>query len=397
MTGFLPYGRQIVEDDDIEAVVAALRADYLTTGPLVERFEAALCRVTGAAHAVACANGTAALHLAALALELAPGQAAIVPSLTFLATANAVRMTGAEVVFADVDPDTGLMTPDSLAQAIKRVPAGLQLRAAFPVHLNGQAADMSGLAEIASAHRLALVEDACHAIGGTDAGGNLIGSCRYSDMACFSFHPVKTITTGEGGAVTTGDAKLALRLRQLRNHGMTRDAEQFALAELAYDASGMVNPWYYEMPVLGYNYRLPDINCALGLSQLNKLERFRSIRQRLVAAYDAEFSGYAPRLGPLRRRGGNPLWHLYVLLIDFAAIGMTRADFMQSLRGQGIGTQVHYIPVHLQPYYRNRYGVMELPGAMAYYQRCLSLPLHAGMTDVDCRRVARAVKTLLNL
>ncbi len=384
---FLPYGRQSIDDDDIAAVAAALRSDFLTTGPLVERFETAFAAEVGARHAVACANGTAALHLAMMALGIGPADVCIAPSITFLATANCVRYVGAEVVFADVDPDSGLMTPQTLAAAIGRVPAGRPLRAVLPVHLRGDAVDLPGLATLAAAEGAVLVEDAPHAVGTTMMFGNVteqVGDTRHSAMATFSFHPVKTLTTGEGGMVTTNDPALAARLRLLRSHGMVRPAG--------------ADPWWYEMAEPGFNYRLPDINCALGMSQLAKLADFVARRRALAAAYGAALAPLAPAV----RLAASPPWsdpalHLMCVLIDFAGLGLDRAAVMAGLQARGVGSQVHYIPVHRQPYYRARYGELDLPGAEGWYARCLSLPLYPGMADGDVVRVAGALAEVLGL
>jgi UDP-4-amino-4,6-dideoxy-N-acetyl-beta-L-altrosamine transaminase len=394
----LPYGHQCIEDDDIAAVVAVLRSNYLTTGPAVEAFEQALAARVGARHAVSCSSGTAALHLAAIALDLGPGDSAVVPAMTFMATANVVRLTGAEVVFADVDADSGLMRPADFDQALERVGGG---RLVLPVHLNGQTADMAGLADIASARGLALVEDAAHAIGTvTDEAGEgptAVGSCRHSSMTIFSFHPVKTITMGEGGAVTTNDATVAARLRRLRNHGITREPAEIIDRAGAFDSSGTLNPWYYEMHEPGLNYRASDIHCALGLNQLGKLDRFVAKRRSLVARYDALLAGLAPLLRPVTRVPVcAPAWHLYPVLIDFAALGLERAAVMRKLQEKGVGTQVHYIPLHRQPYYRRRYGELSLPGAEAYYAREVSLPLFAGMEEADVDRVVEVISSILS-
>ena len=385
----LPYGRQTIEDDDIAAVVAALQADFLTTGPTVAAFEDAFAEKVGARYAVACANGTAALHLAMLALEVQPGEAVIAPSITFLATANCARYVGAEVVFADVDPLSGLMTPETLADALARV-GERRLRAVLPVHLRGDVADLPGLAALAGQAGAVLVEDAPHALGTTMAFGNVaerVGDARHSAMATFSFHPVKTIATGEGGMVTSNDAGLAERLRTMRSHGMVRPQT----------ASGAgAEPWWYEMPEPGFNYRLPDILCALGLSQLAKLDRFAARRRALAKAYEAAL---AP-LAPIVRMAARPAWsdpvlHLMCVLIDFEAAGVTRRAVVDALRARGVGTQVHYIPVHRQPYYRARYGELHLPGAEAWYDRCLSLPLYPAMADADVGKVTEALKAVL--
>jgi len=382
---FLPYGRQTIEEDDIAAVGEALRRDLLTTGPLVELYERQFAQATGAWHAVACNSGTAALHLAMLALGLGPGQTAIVPSVTFLSTANAVRMTGAEVVFADVDADSGLMTPESFVAASGRSIAGHVLKTALPVHLGGQTCDMAALADLAEARGISLVEDACHALGVAAAGAT-----QHSLMACFSTHPVKAIATGEGGVVTTADEMLARRMRDLRNHGMTRDPGAFETRDYALDGDG-THPWYYEMHEVGWNYRIPDVLCALGSSQLKKLNRFHCRRAEIASLYDRLLAPLAPHLRPVPRGNRPHGWHLYVVLIDFTALGVTRAELMKALRGQGIGTQVHYIPVHRQPYYRGRYGAVSLPGADAYYARCLSIPMYPAMRDADVSRVAEAL------
>lgn len=380
----LPYGRQTIEEDDIAAVAEVLRGDFLTTGPMVEAFETAFAEAVGARHAVACANGTAALHLAMLALKVEPGEVVIAPSVTFLATANCARYVGAEVVFADVDPDTGLMTPETLSDAIARV-GSRRLRAVLPVHLRGDVAELPALADLAASAGAVLVEDAPHALGTTMRFGNVaetVGDGRHSAMATFSFHPVKTIATGEGGMVTTNDAGLAGRLRTLRSHGMVRPEG--------------AEPWWYEMPEPGFNYRLPDILCALGLSQLAKLPRFAARRRALAAAYETALAPLAPRVRPATRPAwSDPVLHLMTVLIDFEAAGRSRLEVVEALKARGVGSQVHYIPVHRQPYYRDRYGELDLPGADAWYARCLSLPLYPGMEDGDVATVVGALADAL--
>ncbi len=386
MTQFLPYGRQTIEDDDLAAVAAALRAEMLTTGPLVEAFERDFAVASGAKHAVACNSGTAALHLAALALDLGPGDAAIVPSLTFVATANMVRATGAEVIFADVDPDTGLLGPEQVVHALARS-KGHRVRAVFPVHLNGQLCDLAGITDLARRHDLTIVEDACHALGLP-----AVGAAAHGGIACFSTHPVKAIATGEGGFVTTARDDFAKRARRLRSHGIVREHAEFTDRALGFDGDAP-NPWYYEMPEIGWNYRLPDVLCALGISQLRKLERFQQRRREIAALYDRLLAPLAPALRPIPRRRAHG-WHLYAVLIDFAMLGTTRARFLAALRKQRIGGQVHYVPVHKQPYYRRRYGEIALPGADAYYARCLSIPFFPTMTDGDVERVATSLAQL---
>lgn len=396
----LPYGCHQVDDDDVAAVVKVLRGELIAGGgPVGQALESAFAERVGARHGVVCSSGTAALHLAALALGLGEGDAVIVPTLTFLATANAARYVGAEVVFADVDSEMGLITEATLEAALACVGKG-RARAVFPVHLNGQCADMARIGSLAARHGLQVVEDACHALGATYAGSSdrhLAGACAHGAMTAFSLHPVKAIAMGEGGMVTTNDPALAEAMRRLRSHGMVRDPARFVQPAEALSPDGQVNSWYYEMPEVGFNYRASEINSALGFSQLGKLDRFLARRRWLADRYDAALGGLAPLVRPVpRQAGGESGWHLYVVLIDFAAAGIARETLMARLRDHGIGTQVHYLPVHRQPYYRRRYGELALPGADAYYARCLSLPLYPGMADDDVDFVADVLKRELS-
>lgn len=389
----MPYGCQTIDQSDIDAVVAVLKSDWLTTGPAVDRFEEAAREVTGARHAMACSNGTAGLHLAALALELGPGDALIVPTLTFLATANCARYVGAEVIFADVDPDTALMQPHHLEEALARA-AGLRPVAVAPVHFGGQVADLAGLSAVARASGLRIMEDACHALGGTYEHGGAqvcVGACADSDLAVFSLHPVKTATMAEGGIVTTNDDHLAERVARLRTHGTIREPSAWSYRDQGFTGE-TANAWYYEMPEVGLNYRASDLHCALGATQLSRLDQFVTRRAQLVASYDTALVSLSSAIYPAGRRPDqSPGWHLYIALIDFEALGTSRAAVMAALRQEGIGTQVHYLPVHRQPYYRERYGYLDLPGADAFYDRCLSLPLFPGMDDNDVSRVVKAL------
>ena len=395
---FLPYGRQIIDEDDIAAVADVLRGDFLTTGPNVEKFEAVLADHTGARFAVVCSSGTAALHLATMALHLSPGDIGIVPSITFLATANCLRYVGADVLFADVDPHSGLLTAETFEAALARAPK--KPKVVLPVHINGQAADMTAIAAIARREGIETIEDACHAIGGSAINRNgeitAIGKTEGRGMAVFSFHPVKTIAMGEGGAITTEDPELDHRLRTLRNIGMVRDPGAFRNTDMAFDRHGDPNPWYYEMHGLGYNLRASDIHCALGVSQFRKLGKFVAARRERVDWYRQAL----PRLGSLvkalpQMRGCEPAWHLFVVQIDFAAAGTDRATVMNKLKTMGVGTQVHYVPVHRQPYYRELYGDLDLPGADHYYERALSLPLFPAMTRDDVNFVVDCLGQVL--
>jgi len=394
---FIPYGRHCIDDADVDAVVAVLRGSFLTTGPAVSAFEDALRTRVRASHAVVCANGTAALHLAMMVLDFTPGDVAIVPSITFAATANAVRYVGGEVIFADVDPATGLMRADHFEAAMQRA-GKRKVKAVLPVLLAGQGTDAPQIAETAAKRGIKVIEDASHAIGGCyriDGQEFTVGACAHSDLTTFSFHPVKTVAMGEGGAITTNSETYALRLRRLREHGIER--KEFVRPGMAFADDGTANPWYHELQELGFNYRASDMQCALGVSQLRKLDRFVGRRAELVARYDRLLAEKLPVVRPLRRTPEfTPGWHLYVVQIDFAALGRSRAKVMRALRRRGIGTQVHYIPLHQQPYYRARCGEQSLPGAEQYYARALSLPLFPDLTEGEQERVVTALAEVLH-
>lgn len=390
----LPYGHHCIEADDIAAVTQAMGAELLAQGPRVAAFEAAVARRVGAAEGVACSSGTVALQLALAALDVGEGDTVVAPSITFLSTATAPRLNGAEVVFADVDPVTGLMTPETLEAALRR--AGGPVKAALPVHLGGRMADMAALAFVAEAHGLHLIEDSAHALGSSDAAAGAVGGCRLSSAATFSFHPVKTIACGEGGLVTVNDPTAAERMRRLRNHGVTREAALMQDAALSLDAQGRANPWSYEQLELGLNGRMTDVEAALGLSQLGKLDRFKARRSVLAAAYDRLLAPFAPLIEPVAAAAGqSPCLHLYQVWIDFRRLGVDRATLMRGLQTWGIGTQVHYIPVHRQPYFTRRYGRLDLAGADAWYGSTLSLPLFPAMEDDDPERVVAALAACL--
>jgi UDP-4-amino-4,6-dideoxy-N-acetyl-beta-L-altrosamine transaminase len=396
----LPYSRHAIDEDDIAAVAEVLRGDWLTTGPAVRDFETALAQQCDAGHAISCTNGTAALHLACLALGIGPDHTVIAPTMTFAATANAARLAGAEVLFADCDPDNGLMQLPQFEAALAQLKrAGKRAAAVFPVDLAGQCADLETIAACARHEGLAIVEDSCHALGTRyqrhDNSWTAVGGCADSDVTIFSFHPVKNIAAGEGGAALTNQPDVARRLAMFRNHGVNRDAAQFIDKEAGFE-SAQANPWYYEMTALGLNYRLSDINCALARSQLGKIGHFAAARRRLAARYDSRLADFAPLLRPITRsRHCVPTWHLYSVLIDFDITGAGRGQLARALEERGIRTQVHYIPVHRHPYYRDRYGAMSLPGAEAYYRRTLSLPLFVGMDEDDVDYVVENLGELL--
>ncbi len=323
--------------------------------------------------------------------DLGPKDVVVVPSLTFAASANCVAYCGAQVVFADVDPHTGLITDEAFNDAVSLIARDYpdhRFAGVIPVHYAGRPVDLSHISSVCGEHGAFVIEDACHAIGTTGAQGP-VGSCHSSDMACFSFHPVKTLTTGEGGAITLNDPERARRLRRLRSHGIERDPVYFQTPERG--------PWVYEMQELGFNYRLPDLNCALGVSQIQRLSFFAERRARLTTLYQQALAATnLPVSWIAPSPDENPVFHLFAVGIDFATLGTTRAAVMEALKARGIGTQVHYIPVHRQPYWRKHaLGRRDLPGAERFYAQTLSLPLYADMADDDPARVVAALQAVL--
>ncbi|HAT1798060.1 UDP-4-amino-4,6-dideoxy-N-acetyl-beta-L-altrosamine transaminase [Legionella pneumophila subsp. fraseri] len=397
MDDWIPYGRHAIDENDVQAVINVLKSDWLTCGPSVEQFENKICEVTQADYAVACSNGTTALHLALLALDIKKGDQVIVPAITFLATANAVRYVDAEVIFADVDPESGLMTAETLERAIQNSESRTNLKAIINVHFAGQCENLEEIAAVAKKYNLRIIDDSAHAIGtnyiNNKGASSPIGSGQYCDLATFSFHPVKTIALGEGGAITTKNSILAEKIRMLRSHGMIRNEKNWENKIQAYDEYGNVNPWYYEMQEIGYNYRVTDISCALGYSQLQKIDSFKSARQKIVSYYDDHFKNSYFQ-GIKKNIFSQTAWHLYVLRINFKLLNKSRAQVMKYLAEHQIGTQVHYIPVYRQPYYEARYGKQTLPGAEAYYEMCLSIPLFVNLRNDQQEYIVQKIKSL---
>lgn len=394
----LSYGRHLIEPDDVAAVAAALESEFLTQGPLVEEFERRFAARVGARHAVAVSSGTAALHLAMRVAGVGPGDRVITSPNTFVASANAAAYVGATPDFADIDAVAYCLDPAALAARWSD-----DIAAVVAVDYAGQASDLRAIAAFARARGAVVIDDACHAVGTafhTDDGRRWpIGGNPWADITVFSFHPVKTITTGEGGMLVTDRADWADRARLLRSHGLVRDHSRF-MATGADAASELeTSSWPYQMQDLGYNYRLTEIQSALGIRQLSRLDRFAERRRRIVAAYNAGFAGLDWLRTPGVRTPADAAtiaWHLYTVQIDFAGLGKPRAQVMAELRQAGVGTQVLYIPVHLQPWYRDRYGYGpgKCPVAESCFAKTLSLPLHAGMTDSDVERVLEAVPAI---
>ncbi len=395
----IPYGRQNISEADIAAVVAVLRGDFLTQGPTVEAFERRFAARVGAQHAVAVNSATAALHLAMRVAGLGRGDRVVTSPNTFVASANAAAYVGATPDFCDIDPLTYTIDPARLAEDW----CG-DTRAVVAVDYAGQACDMPAISGIARDRGAVVIEDASHAAGGAFHVGKsstrawTIGSHPWADATVFSFHPVKTMTTGEGGMLVTDRADWAELARRLRSHGIERDPANF---ETAIDDEVMAErgPWSHEMQELGYNYRITDLQCALGISQLDRLDGFLARRREIVARYNAEFAGLDWLRTPGLRHAGDAAttsWHLYTVQIDFSALGRTRSEVMRELRAAGVGTQVLYIPVHLQPWYRRTYGYGpgKCPVAETCYARTLSLPLFPAMTEADVDHVVAQVRAL---
>ena len=374
----LPYGRQSIGEDDIQAVVDVLRSDWLTTGPKVAEFEESFAAWVGAKHAVSFSSGTAALHGAAFAAGLKPGDEAITTPMTFAATANCVLYQGATPVFADVSTDTLNLDPEQVAARITA-----RTRAVLPVDYAGHPAEMDAILELAARHGLIVIEDASHALGAEYRQRRTGG---IAHMTVFSFHPVKHLATGEGGMVTTDRADCAEALRRFRNHGISSEARQRQTA----------GQWHYEMVLLGFNYRLTDMACALGLSQLKKLKANLMRRREIAERYSTVFAGLAGVTLPAVRADVNPAWHLYPIRLNLEKLTADRAQVFRALRAENIGVNVHYIPVHRHPYYRDRFGYRggEYPIAEDAYERLISLPMFHGMSDQDVEDVVTAVKKI---
>jgi UDP-4-amino-4,6-dideoxy-L-N-acetyl-beta-L-altrosamine transaminase len=390
----IPYGRQFIDNDDIEAVINVLKSELITTGPKAREFEQKICEVSGAKYAVAVANGTAALHLASLCLLQENDQVLTTPN-SFIATANSILYAEAKPVFVDIQADGNI----DLDQCEKEIQKNPNIKAIYAVHFSGNPVDQDKLRDLTSKYNVKILEDCAHSLGASYEMTNGVtvkaGSCQYSDLSVFSFHPVKHITTGEGGAITTNSEEDYQKLLTLRNHGMIRDPEKFTQKDLAFDLEKKVNPWYYEMHELGFNYRITDFQCALGMSQLGKLDRFVQRRREIAKIYDQAFKNHC-RLRPLTDGNQNSSCHLYVTLIDFEKAGVTRADFCRKLSDHKIGVMVHYIPINKQPYYQSLgYGDEQTPQMDLYYQTAISLPMFPSITDEEQTYIIDEIKKII--
>lgn len=376
---FLPYGRQWLDKDDIEAVVKVLQSDYLTTGPKIAEFERSFAKYVGAKYAVAISNGTAALHAACFAAGINKGDEVITTPITFAASANCVLYCGGTPVFADIDPKTYNIDPNEIVKKITS-----KTKAIIPVHFTGQPCDMDRILRIARENHLVVIEDAAHAIG-ADYKGKTIG--RISDMTTFSFHPVKHITTGEGGMITTNDEELYKKLLLFRSHGITRDKD------LMHQCQGH---WYYEQLELGFNYRMTDIQAALGISQLNKSDKFLERRREIAAMYTEAFNDLTTLKVPFQQAGCHSSWHLYVIQLNLEKLKCGRKEVFEALMQENVGVNVHYIPVYKHPYYQeNGYRDVKCVHSEQLYDRIISLPIFPKMTNQDVEYVIKYVKNVL--
>lgn len=369
----IPYGRQDITQEDIDAVISVLQSDYLTQGPQIAKFEQGVAAYTGGQYAVAFCNATAALHIACLALDLGPGDWLWTTPNTFVASANCALYCGARVDFVDIDSRTYNLCPVKLeekliaAQKVGRLP-----KIVVPVHLTGQPCDMAAIHALGKKYGFKIIEDASHAIGGQYKGES-IGNCRYSDITVFSFHPVKIITTAEGGMALTNSSELAARLSLLRSHGITRDAELMT--------EPMHGPWYYQQVALGYNYRMTDMQAALGVSQMTRLSEYVKRRHEIAQRYN-ELLSVLPVTLPWQHPDSYSAYHLYVVRLQLDQISTTHLKVFEALRAKEILVNLHYIPVHLQPYYQQMgFGQGDFPQAEQYYREAISLPLHVNLTD----------------
>ena len=383
---FIPYGRQTISKDDIQSVVDVLQSDFLTQGPVVPAFEQALQTYCDVANAIATNSATSALHLACLVLDVGAGDIVWTTPITFVSSANCALYCGADIDFVDIDAETYNISVEALETKLKQAEKLGQLpKVVIPVHLSGQPCDMAAIYALSLTYGFKIIEDASHAIG-ANYQGNKVGSCQYSDITIFSFHPVKIITTGEGGAATTKDAKLARKMELLRSHGVTREASEMTQA-----ADG---PWYYQQIDLGFNYRMTDMQAALGLSQLARLDKFIATRRAIAKKYNDSLSTL-PLTLPWQNEEGDSAWHLYVIRLDLAKTD-SHLNVFKKLRASEIGVNLHYMPIYRQPYYAKfNFNVNNYPNAEQYYAEAISIPMFYAFNDAEFDRVVSVLKQAL--
>ena len=390
---FLPYSRQYIDKADIEKVTQVLKSDFITQGPNIVDFEKDFAKYVGAKYAVACATGTAALHLSCIALGINKKSKILTSAVTFVASANCAEFLGANVDFVDIDKNSYCMSAIELEKKLKRNKIDLVI----PVHLCGHSSDMEKIYKLKKKYNFHIIEDSCHALGGK-YNNSKVGSSKYSDISTFSFHPVKPITTAEGGMITTNDKKIYEKLLLYRTHGIHKNSLAFKNKGLAFDDDNQPNRWYYEMDVLGFNYRMTDLQAALGKSQLKKIDLFTKKRNQIAKIYNKNFKDIKNLKIPSKSKKVSHAYHLYTILIDFKKFDFTKNKFMKFLHDNKIGSQVLYIPVFLQPYFKRKYNydANKFPVSMKYYEQALSIPIFYSLKKIEQNFVIKKIKELLS-
>lgn len=387
----IPYSRQLITWGDVFHVAYTLKFKNLTQGSAIERFEDSISKYVGSKYAVAVSSATAGLHLSHLALDIPRGSTIATSPMSFVASANTALYAGLNPIFIDINVDSGNVSVESFRQEIMRH----KIKTFVPVHYAGAPCEMNELYDICKTEGIHIIEDAAHALGSVYQSGEKVGSCKFSDLTVFSFHPVKNITTGEGGVITTNSESLYKKLLQLRSHGINRDTKNYTNKQLAY-TSGVINPWYYEMSTLGFHYRMTDLQASLGFSQMKKLRKFLNKRSKLAKRYDRAFIGnkyFRPIQLDLRKQSAK---HLYPILIDFSKVSISKNAVINKLRKKGIVTQVHYLPIPLHEYYKEiGYDINNLPNTLSFYNQVLSVPLYPGISRIKQQKIIRNIQRIL--
>ena len=393
MKRFLPYSRQSITKEDIKKVVSVLKSDFITQGPEITNFEENFANYVGAKYAVACATGTAALHISCLSLGINNKSNVLTSAVTFVASANCAEFLGAKVDFIDIDSQTHCISVKNLEQKLKE---NKKIDLVIVVHLAGHSADMKKIFKLKRKYGFSLIEDSCHALGGK-FNNYKVGSCKFSDIATFSFHPVKPITTAEGGMITTNNKNIYEKLILFRTHGIHKNSKKFLNKSLAFDKNKSVNRWYYEMSHLGYNYRMTDIQAALGNNQLKRINQITNFRNKIAKIYKKELKNISGIKLPISSKDVHHSYHLFTILIDFKKFKISRNEFMKKLAEKGIGSQVLYIPVILQPYYKKKYNynINKFPNSMDYYDSALSIPIFHDIKIVELKKIINTIKDII--
>lgn len=394
MKSFLPYSKQFLDKSDIKSVVKTLKSNFITQGPEISNFEKNFSKFTDAKYSVACATGTAALHISCQAIDINKNSTVVTTPITFAASANCSQFLGAKILFADIDPKNFCMSPDSLEKILKKNKVDLVII----VHMSGHPADLLKFKSLKKKYGFKLIEDSCHALGGSYLN-HKIGSCEFSDISTFSFHPVKPITTGEGGMITTNDKKVFEKLLLFRTHGIHKVKSNFINKSLAFDKKGEANIWYYEMSNLGHNYRITDIQAALGNSQLKKLKLFTNRRRKIAYTYNKLLKENKFITTPLENKKVKHAYHLYTILVDFKKLKKERNLVMKELLMKGVGSQVLYIPLHFQPYYKKKKikKIVSLKNSEKYYSQCLSIPIFYGLKDSQIKYISKTINKIISI